>query len=709
MSNDVTATFGGDIGPMTQAMASLRAHLEANHKAVEKDLNMVFKPQVAPEIDKGGMALVQAQFKAWASKPIPVEIKPVVSLNQSFSPNNLSLPAVQRQDRSAGNAGSPGIPASGAGGLRGFQIQNIGYQIQDIAVQAQMGTRMATIIGQQGSQLASVFGTGGVILGGILAIGGALGTVAFKAKDAFDEMVKGSREVGSEMDKLVRSGGIDQLGKAFEDTGKRRDEALKSRADIYSISNIMGMAVGGAGFDERKAQAKNTEARIEFDRAAIVKRIVDLSGREYEIAMLKAKGRTQEAEAAERQLAAEKKIAEINASDLPSHAKRQLIANDEAIRKAEDAKGAKEQLKTEQEKAKVLKDHWDKLKGMADENDRARAGDFTGADKLNDLNALQAKRKEEAKGKGYQLNKDSVDSVVRLGVGRGDFAVGEQALKALKDYEATMREIDKLTADMRKAAADSSKEKTDKAETVKLAKDEYKYELAIAQARKDQASSGSKDSSLVNKLEDELKIQKETKSIKDAQNVSDAQALNLARQKVDAERQIANAVLFRQNAEANKMRADTTMVDHLRAHGHRRQADAIVRQDAVDKATKDIMASNPGMDEQTARKQAERHQHDLDKLSGSRRIHGGVSKDITSNAMDDFYDRNPQLRRGQKPGFVGPPVPAGAAAQAANAKAKAAANAQAQQKQGNNNRADSLLQEMTKLLSSIEKNLLIAN
>lgn len=53
-------------------------------------------------------------------------------------------------------------------------MQNIGYQVQDVAVQMQMGTNAFVILSQQGSQIASIFGPGGAAMGAILAIGGAV-------------------------------------------------------------------------------------------------------------------------------------------------------------------------------------------------------------------------------------------------------------------------------------------------------------------------------------------------------------------------------------------------------------------------------------------------------------------------------------------------------------------------------------------------------
>lgn len=60
----------------------------------------------------------------------------------------------------------------------------LGFQLQDIAVQAQMGASAFTILGQQGSQIASAFGPGGAVFGAVLAVGAAIGGIAFSAQES---------------------------------------------------------------------------------------------------------------------------------------------------------------------------------------------------------------------------------------------------------------------------------------------------------------------------------------------------------------------------------------------------------------------------------------------------------------------------------------------------------------------------------------------
>ena len=64
--------------------------------------------------------------------------------------------------------------------LRGVS-QQVGWQLQDVAVQAQMGTSAFVILSQQGSQLAAAFGPTGALVGAAIAVIGALAGVAYAA------------------------------------------------------------------------------------------------------------------------------------------------------------------------------------------------------------------------------------------------------------------------------------------------------------------------------------------------------------------------------------------------------------------------------------------------------------------------------------------------------------------------------------------------
>ena len=104
-------------------------------------------------------------------------------------------------------------------GLRG-QAQNLGWQFQDVAVQAQMGTSALVILGQQGSQLASGFGPMGALVGAGIAIGAAaLGVFSTSMKDSKKEAKDLKESVQSLSESMV-----DLMGAGFEST-----EAFQSK------------------------------------------------------------------------------------------------------------------------------------------------------------------------------------------------------------------------------------------------------------------------------------------------------------------------------------------------------------------------------------------------------------------------------------------------------------------------------------------------
>lgn len=118
--------------------------------------------------------------------------------------------------------------------LRGGAGQ-VGHQIQDIAVQLQMGTDKLIVFGQQGSQIASLFGPQGALIGAVLAVGAAIG-VSFtrdvkKGEDAIKNLtdhIKSQIELTGQL----KSEYIDLLTVNFmgqiEEQAKIRNQANKT-------------------------------------------------------------------------------------------------------------------------------------------------------------------------------------------------------------------------------------------------------------------------------------------------------------------------------------------------------------------------------------------------------------------------------------------------------------------------------------------------
>jgi len=129
------------------------------------------------------------------------------------------------------------------------QIQQTGYQLQDIAVQLQAGQNPFIILSQQGSQIASAFGPIGAIIGTALAIGGAaataLGSDLFTVTSAMDELEEASGKVD---DAMVR---IDASTTAASDELQRLAEIsqvlaqIKLSAALYDAEDAANAAITG--------------------------------------------------------------------------------------------------------------------------------------------------------------------------------------------------------------------------------------------------------------------------------------------------------------------------------------------------------------------------------------------------------------------------------------------------------------------------------
>lgn len=146
-------------------------------------------------------------------------------------------------------------------------MQQMGYQVQDVAVQLQMGTNPLMVLAQQGSQVASLFGTGGALFGAVLAISAAIGMSLmpslFDSKDAMDKLKESVENLGDaieikdgvarlteeirELAKESRGAAMAQLAQEIVDSQKViansadviRDEFF-NQSEIYSIAKVWG-------------------------------------------------------------------------------------------------------------------------------------------------------------------------------------------------------------------------------------------------------------------------------------------------------------------------------------------------------------------------------------------------------------------------------------------------------------------------------------
>ena len=135
-----------------------------------------------------------------------------------------------------------------AGKMRGVAGQ-LGFQVQDIAVQLQSGTNAMIVFGQQGSQIAGAFGPGGAIVGAVIAVGAAIGTAlvasfgnatqsAGDLRKELDELTEGFNEVGEAARVVYLREAANQLGELEKQVAKTTAELERQQEELNKLNNL---------------------------------------------------------------------------------------------------------------------------------------------------------------------------------------------------------------------------------------------------------------------------------------------------------------------------------------------------------------------------------------------------------------------------------------------------------------------------------------
>lgn len=219
---------------------------------------------------------------------------------------------------------------AGGGGMS--RLGGASMQIQDIAVQMQMGTRMSTIIAQQGSQMLSMFGPGGAILGGVVAVGGAFYMMGENAKKAFNDSKEAARTAGIEFEKAIKFGDVSAVTSQVDLLTARWEAASnqfnKLQEDAGELTKTwIASLMGGPSVDELMKELNRQMEEAMKQREAAANRLVELSGKEADIAEMRAKGREKEADEMERQLKIAKETDRIQSLNIPQAAKDAMISD----------------------------------------------------------------------------------------------------------------------------------------------------------------------------------------------------------------------------------------------------------------------------------------------------------------------------------------------------------------------------------------------
>tara|TARA_R110000772_G_scaffold190316_1_gene301150 strand:- start:1443 stop:3224 length:1782 start_codon:yes stop_codon:yes gene_type:complete len=171
---------------------------------------------------------------------------------------NKAEKALKNTGKSAGAIGGPFRAMRGS-------VQQASYQLQDIAVQAQMGTDAFIILGQQGPQLASIFGPGGAVLGVLIALGAVVGGTLFRALTGTGEAMK---ELAKDAKTLRDS--FDDLGPAAQAYQRflAAEEIIEGTKNLANLNAELkkGIKTYALGFlatvTNREADEKWTERKL---------------------------------------------------------------------------------------------------------------------------------------------------------------------------------------------------------------------------------------------------------------------------------------------------------------------------------------------------------------------------------------------------------------------------------------------------------------
>lgn len=146
--------------------------------------------------------------------------------------------SVQRAGRSTTQLASRGNTLSRNFRIQKGAIQQVGFQLQDFAVQVGSGTSALIAFGQQGSQLAGLLGPGGAILGAVIAIGSALGGAFLRGTEDASEGTRTLVERLNELELTYRDltsaqvaylGVLKDVSQAeFDQQVERSEERIKS-------------------------------------------------------------------------------------------------------------------------------------------------------------------------------------------------------------------------------------------------------------------------------------------------------------------------------------------------------------------------------------------------------------------------------------------------------------------------------------------------
>jgi hypothetical protein len=181
-------------------------------------------------------------------------------------------------------------------------LGQMGHQVQDIAVQLQMGQNALLVFGQQGSQIASLMGPNGAIIGAFLAVGAALGTTflpaLFESGKAADELAEKIEKLANNTERLTETQ-LAALAVKFAQDLEEQNEALADQQrelenEIHLIDQynkqLNIVKEGSAKFDQVTESIRDVEGRTAITRGEVEQLNTEIAETEEKLSIIRAGG-----------------------------------------------------------------------------------------------------------------------------------------------------------------------------------------------------------------------------------------------------------------------------------------------------------------------------------------------------------------------------------------------------------------------------------
>lgn len=364
-------------------------------------------------MDTGAKAFATGFKKEMAE--IDKTLKTTVSKGvQEFS--KLQLSAQRAMNAPAGKG------AGGIGGRSG-NTANAAYQLQDIAVQMQMGAKATVIIAQQVPQL---LGPTYAVAGAAIALGGALVTAGQASTEAFKSIIKGAGEAGEALRKVDKTD-LHGLIEGFDAAQKKMEELGQTRRT--GVSGFLANGIEAlSGGDPLSRDHKRAEAEVSLagQMSEAQERAVQGAKEQLQVEQLKAKGDEEAAGALKKEIELSKTLYAIEKSGFDAETKAQLSQTAHAMA----------QIRQEGDEQKAFEEWNKRTDKMAEETKKLNAEiDQTPVQRIQGLaqayrDAVDAEEKANKKGDGEGIVKARLDAAkARVELGKELKSQNDQAIQ----------------------------------------------------------------------------------------------------------------------------------------------------------------------------------------------------------------------------------------------------------------------------------------